>query len=74
MAQTPNEALGYALDAIIYYAGICSIIGGESLRGAAAHCVYFGFSYIPEAHEWGHGLLVGLLFRKVPCSSGSKHR
>ena len=59
MAQPPNEALGYALDAIIYYAGICSIIGGESLRGAAAHCVYFGFSYIPEAHEWGHGLLVG---------------
>ena len=59
MAQTPNDALSYALDAIIYYAGICSIIGGESLRGAAAHCVYFGFSYIPEAHEWGHGLLVG---------------
>lgn len=21
--------------------------------------MYFGFSYIPEAHEWGHGLLVG---------------
>lgn len=59
VAQEPTEALGNALDAIIYFAGICSIIGGENLRGAAAHCVYFGFTYIPEAHQWGHGLLVG---------------
>lgn len=58
-AQKPNADLAYALDAIIYYAGLCSIIGGESLRAAAAHCVYFGFSYIPEAHQWGHGLMVG---------------
>lgn len=59
LAQIPNADLGYALDAIIYYAGMCSILGGEKLRGAAAHCVYFGFSNIPEAHQWGHGLLVG---------------
>lgn len=57
--QEATEDLANALDAIIYYAGICSIIGGENLRGAAAHCVYFGFTYIPEAHQWGHGLLVG---------------
>ena len=59
LAQMPNKDLGYALDAIIYYAGMCSILGGEKLRGAAAHCVYFGFTNIPEAHKWGHGLLVG---------------
>lgn len=59
VAQQVTAALEYAVDAIIYYAGMCSILGGEKLRGAAAHCVYFGFTYIPEAHAWGHGLLVG---------------
>lgn len=57
--QVVTPALSYCVDSIIYYGGMCSILGGENLRGAAAHCVYFGFSYIPEAHEWGHGLLVG---------------
>lgn len=59
VAKQVTPALEYAVDAIIYYAGMCSIWGGEKLRGAAAHCVYFGFTYIPEAHAWGHGLLVG---------------
>lgn len=59
LSQTVTPALAYSVDAIIYYGGMCSILGGVNLRGAAAHCVYFGFTYIPEAHQWGHGLLVG---------------
>lgn len=54
-----NESLEYVIDAIIFYAGMSSILGGEKCRGAAAHSVYFGFTNIPAAHAIGHGLLVG---------------
>ncbi|KLU63020.1 glycerol dehydrogenase [Peptococcaceae bacterium CEB3] len=54
-----NEALENVIDAIIFYAGMSSILGGEKCRGAAAHSIYFGFTNIPAAHSFGHGLLVG---------------
>lgn len=54
-----NDALENVLDAIFYYAGTCSILGGDKFRGAAAHSVYMGFTKIPELHHFGHGLLVG---------------
>lgn len=57
--QGSSEALDYVIDAIIYYAGICSILGGEKFRGAAAHSIYMGFTQIPGMHNFGHGLLVG---------------
>lgn len=58
-SQGSSEALDYVVDAIIYYAGICSILGGEKFRGAAAHSIYMGFTQIPGLHNFGHGLLVG---------------
>lgn len=54
-----NPGLGYVIDAIILYAGMSSILGGEKCRGAASHSIYFGFTNIPTAHHKGHGLLVG---------------
>lgn len=57
--QKINEAFENVIDAIIFYAGMSSILGGEKCRGAAAHAVYFGFTNIPQAHAVGHGLLVG---------------
>lgn len=54
-----SSAFEYVIDAIILYAGMSSILGGEQCRGAAAHSVYFGFTNIPAAHDAGHGLLVG---------------
>lgn len=57
--QEVTDALEYTIDAIIFYAGMSSILGGDKCRGAAAHSVYFGFTNIPAAHDLGHGLLVG---------------
>lgn len=54
-----TDNLEYVIDAIIFYAGMSSILGGEKCRGAAAHSIYFGFTNIPAAHHVGHGLLVG---------------
>ena len=52
-------ALEAAADAIILYAGMALIYGGEKLRSAAAHALYNAFTIIPEAHEMGHGRTVG---------------
>lgn len=54
-----NEALDATVDAIILYAGMASILGGEQLRSAAAHGFHNGLTKIPGAHEVGHGLIVG---------------
>ncbi|MCK4259171.1 MAG: iron-containing alcohol dehydrogenase family protein [Halanaerobiales bacterium] len=57
--QEVTDSFEYVIDAIILYAGMSSILGGEKCRGAASHSVYFGFTNIPAAHHTGHGLLVG---------------
>lgn len=54
-----HEALDSTVDAIILYAGLASIFGGEKIRSAAAHGLHNGLTKIPRAHEVGHGLLVG---------------
>lgn len=57
--QVIDDAFAYTIDAIIFYAGMSSILGGDKCRAAAAHPIYFGFTNIPAAHGLGHGLLVG---------------
>ena len=54
-----NAALDAAVDAIILYAGMASILGGEAIRSAAAHGFYNGLTKIPAAHAAGHGFVVG---------------
>lgn len=54
-----TDSFEYVVDAVVFYAGTSSILGGEKCRGAAAHAVYFGFTNVPAAHGLGHGLLVG---------------
>ena len=54
-----NEALDSIVDAIILYAGLASIFGGEKIRSAAAHGLHNGLTKIPAAHKVGHGLIVG---------------
>lgn len=54
-----NEALDSIVDAIILYAGLASIFGGEKIRSAAAHGLHNGLTKIPAAHRVGHGLIVG---------------
>lgn len=54
-----NEALDSTVDAIILYAGLASIFGGEKIRSAAAHGLHNGLTKIPAAHKVGHGLIVG---------------
>ncbi|HZK53815.1 MAG TPA: iron-containing alcohol dehydrogenase family protein [Desulfosporosinus sp.] len=58
-SKCSNTAFEYVIDAIILYAGMSSILGGDKLRGAASHSLYFGFTNIPRLHGFGHGLLVG---------------
>ncbi|MDW7675396.1 MAG: iron-containing alcohol dehydrogenase family protein [Bacillota bacterium] len=62
IAVENNEStfpLEQIVDSIIWHAGMCSILGGDKCRGAAAHAVYFGFTNIDEAHKRYHGELVG---------------
>ena len=54
-----DEALDEAVDAIILFAGTASALGGDAIRGAAAHAFYNGLTVIPAAHAAGHGLTVG---------------
>lgn len=54
-----DNALDSAIDSIILYAGLASILGGEKLRSAAAHGFYNGFTTLPGGHELSHGLTVG---------------
>lgn len=57
--QVIDDSFEFTIDAIIFYAGMSSILGGDKCRAAAAHPIYFGFTNIPAAHDLGHGLLVG---------------
>lgn len=57
--QVIDDDFEFTIDAIIFYAGMSSILGGDKCRAAAAHPIYFGFTNIPAAHNLGHGLLVG---------------
>ena len=54
-----SRAFDSVVDAIILTAGLSSIFGGESLRNAAAHAIYNGFTTIPSTHVVAHGLIVG---------------
>ena len=54
-----SHALEQVVDAIIWHAGMSSVLGGDKCRGAAAHAIYFGFTNIDEAHKKYHGELVG---------------
>ena len=54
-----DSALDSAIDSIILYAGLASILGGEKLRSAAAHGFYNGLTTLPGGHELSHGLTVG---------------
>lgn len=54
-----SDSLDWTVDAIILYAGLASILGGEKIRSAAAHGFYNGLTKIPAAHAAGHGLVVG---------------
>ncbi len=54
-----NESLDSTVDAIILYAGMASILGGEKIRSAAAHGLHNGLTKIPAAHKVGHGFIVG---------------
>jgi glycerol dehydrogenase-like iron-containing ADH family enzyme len=54
-----SKALNSTVDAIILFAGMSSIYGGEKLRNAAAHAIYNGLTQIPESHKIAHGLIVG---------------
>lgn len=47
------------IDAIILFAGLSSIFGGQKLRNAAAHAIYNGFTKIPATHKVAHGSIVG---------------
>lgn len=57
--KTFSPAVDVSVDAIILYAGIASILGGEAIRSAAAHGFYNGLTKIPAAHAAGHGFVVG---------------
>lgn len=59
--QSGKHSLGLdaAVDAIILYAGTASMLGGETVRAAAAHAFYNALTIIPAAHAAGHGLTVG---------------
>jgi glycerol dehydrogenase len=59
--QTGEVSSAYesVVDAIILGAGLSSIFGGETLRNAAAHAIYNGFTIIPATHSVAHGLIVG---------------
>lgn len=52
-------AFDSTVDAIILFAGLSSIFGGEKLRNAAAHGIYNGFTKIPATHKVAHGSIVG---------------
>lgn len=54
-----SKALNSTVDAVILFAGMSSIYGGEKLRNAAAHAIYNGLTQIPESHKIAHGLIVG---------------
>ncbi|GAB6099545.1 iron-containing alcohol dehydrogenase family protein [Halanaerocella petrolearia] len=54
-----NQDLEYVIDAIIFYAGMSSILGGEECRGAASHSIFFGFTNLAKTQDIGHGFLVG---------------
>ena len=54
-----HEALDSAVDAIILYAGMASLLGGTDVEAAAAHAFYNGMTRIPASHAAGHGLIVG---------------
>lgn len=56
---THSLGLDAAVDAIILYAGTASMLGGETVRAAAAHAFYNALTIIPAAHAAGHGLTVG---------------
>lgn len=57
--KTWSEDLDATVDAIILYAGLASILGGEKIRSAAAHGFHNGLTILPTAHQVGHGLIVG---------------
>lgn len=57
--QTISSQFDSTVDAIILFAGLSSIFGGDKLRNAAAHAIYNGFTKIPATHEVAHGLIVG---------------
>jgi glycerol dehydrogenase-like iron-containing ADH family enzyme len=54
-----SSELDSTVDAIILFAGLSSVFGGEKLRNAAAHAIYNGLTKIPAAHKIAHGLIVG---------------
>jgi glycerol dehydrogenase-like iron-containing ADH family enzyme len=54
-----SRDLDATVDAIILFAGMSSIYGGEKLRNAAAHAIYNGLTKIPASHKVAHGLIVG---------------
>lgn len=58
-SQTTCNEFDSTIDAIILFAGLSSIFGGNTLRNAAAHAIYNGFTKIPAAHKVPHGLIVG---------------
>lgn len=58
-SQTMSSEFDSTIDAIILYAGLSSIFGGDKLRNAAAHAIYNGFTKIPAVHKVAHGLIVG---------------
>lgn len=58
-SQTISSEFDSTIDAIIIFAGLSSIFGGDKLRNAAAHAIYNGFTKIPAVHEVAHGLIVG---------------
>lgn len=58
-SQITSSQFDSTVDAIILFAGLSSIFGGDKLRNAAAHAIYNGFTKIPATHEVAHGLIVG---------------
>lgn len=52
-------AFNSTIDAIILFAGLSSIFGGQKLRNAASHAIYNGFTKIPATHKVAHGSIVG---------------
>ena len=58
-AGNVNSEYESVVDAIIVGAGMSSIFGGDTLRNAAAHAIYNGFTIIPDTHAVAHGLIVG---------------
>lgn len=58
-SQTVSKEFDATVDAIILFAGLSSIFGGDKLRNAAAHAIYNGFTKISATHQVAHGLIVG---------------